>query len=127
VNRAQETFMATIVIGNLIVFLVTCGVVTYKGLDLKKRSSWWYGLYAFISGFMTGIVRSDANGGYLVGTNLTQAFLAGTMFVVILMGSVITHRQTSWAEEYLGHPEEEYQEKLDNLSESLFQDRLKKK
>ena len=119
--------MATIVIGNFLIFMVICGVVTYKGLDLKNRSNWWYVLYAFVSGLMIGTVRTDGNAGYPLVTRWSQAFLVGIVFVVILMSSIITHRQRIWAEKYLGHPEEEYQEKLDSLAESLFQDRLKKK
>jgi hypothetical protein len=119
--------MATIVFGNLFVFLVICGIVTFKGLDLKKRSSWWYGLYAFISGFMIGFLRSDDNGGYHVVMNLTASFQAGAAFLLILVGSVITSQQRSWAEKYLARSEEGYQEKLDNLAESLFKDKSKRK
>jgi uncharacterized membrane protein YczE len=118
--------MATIVIGNLIVFLVICGVVMYKGLDLKKRSNWWYGLYAFISGFVIGLVRSDGNGGYHAVTNLTASFQAGTVFFIILVGSVMTHWQKTKAEKYLARSEEEYQEKLDILAESLIKDKSKR-
>lgn len=119
--------MTTIIFGNLFVFLVICCIVLFRGLDLKKRSSWWYGLYAFISGFMIGLLRSDDNGGYHVATNLTASFQAGAAFVLILVGSAITHRQKSWAEKYLARSEEEYQEKLDNLAESLFKDKSKRK
>jgi hypothetical protein len=119
--------MATIVFGNVFIFLVICGFVVFKGLDLKKRSNWWYGLYAFISGFMIGFLRSDGSGSYYVVTNLTASFQAGTLFLVVLLGSVMTHWQKTKAEKYLGHPEEEYREHLGSLAESLFNDRLKKK
>ena len=119
--------MATLVLGNVFVFLVICGIVTYKGLDLKKRSSWWYGFYAFISGFMIGFLRSNGNGGYHVVTNLTASFQGGAAFLLILAVSAITHRQRSWAEKYLARDEEEYQEKLDNLAESLFKDKSQRK
>jgi hypothetical protein len=119
--------MATIVFGNLFIFLVICGIVAFKGLDLKKPSSWWYGLYAFMSGFMIGFLRSDGSGGYYVVTNLTASFQAGIVFLVILLGSVMTHWQKTKAEKYLGHPQEGYQEQFGNLAESLFKDRLKKK
>jgi hypothetical protein len=118
--------MKTIVFVNFFIFLVICGIVLYRGLDFKKRSSWWYGPYAFISGFMLSFLISDDNGGYQVVTILTQGFLAGTAFFVMLMGSVITHRQRSWAEKYLAHSEEDYQEKLDSLAESLFKEKSKK-
>jgi hypothetical protein len=115
--------MKTIVIGNVFVFLIICGIVLYRGLDFRKWSSWWYGLYAFISGFMISFLRSEDNGG----TNLTQGFLAGAAFLLILVGNVITHGQRKWAERYIAREEEEYQEKLDNLSESLFKGKSKKK
>ena len=119
--------MAIIVLGNLFVFLVICGIVTFKGLDLKKRSNWWYCLYAFISGFMIGFLRSDDSGGYRVVTNLTASFQVGAVFFVILVGSAMTGWQRIKAEKYLARSEEEYQEKLDNLAKSLFKDKLKKK
>src|SRR5574341_576923 len=119
--------MAILVFGNLIVFLVVCCIVIYRGLDLKKRSSWWYGLYAFISGFMIGFLRSDDNGGYHVVTNLIASLQAGAVFLLILIGSVITHQQKSWAEKYLARSEEESQEKLESLAESLFNDKSKGK
>jgi len=119
--------MATIVFGNLFVFLVICCIVTFKGLDLKKRSNWWYGLYAFISGFMIGFLRSDDNGGYYIVTNLTASFQAGAAFFIILVVSVTTSWQRSIAKKYLDRSEEEYQEKLDNLAESLFKDKSKRK
>lgn len=119
--------MATIVFGNLFVFLIICCVVLFRGLDFKKRSSWWYGLYAFISGFMIGLLRSDDNGGYHVAMNLTASFQAGTAFLLILVGNAITHQQKSWAEKYLARSEEDYQEKLEHLAESLFKDKSKSK
>ena len=119
--------MKTIVVGNVFVFLVICGIVLYRGLDFKKGSSWWYGLYAFISGFMISFLRTDDNGGYQVVTNLIQGFLAGAAFLLILVGNVITHRQRKWAERYLAREEEDYQEKLDNLAESLFENKSKRK
>jgi hypothetical protein len=119
--------MKTIVFVNFFIFLAIFGIVLYRGLDFKKRSSWWYGLYAFISGFILSFLIPDDKGGNQVATILTQGFLAGTAFFVMLMGGVITHRQRIWAEKYLAHSEEDYQEKLDNLAESLFKDKLKKK
>ncbi len=119
--------MATLVFANLVIFLVVCCIVMYKGLDLKKWSSLWYGLYAFISGFIIGFLRSDDNGGYHVVTNLTASFQVGAVFLLMLVGSVITHRQKSRAEKYLAHSEEESQEKLANLAESLFKDKSKRK
>jgi hypothetical protein len=118
--------MKTIVFVNFFIFLVVCGIVLYRGLDFKKRSSWWHGLYAFISGFMLSFLISDDNGGNHVVTVLTQGFLAGTAFLVMLMGSVITQRQRNQAEKYLAHSEEDYQETLDNLAKSLFKDKAKK-
>jgi hypothetical protein len=71
---------------------------------------------------MIGLLRSDDNGVYHVATNLTASFQAGAAFLLVLVGSAITHRQRSWAEKYLARSEEESQEKLNNLAESLFKD-----
>lgn len=49
--------METIVIVNFFVFLIVGGIRMVMGLDLKKWSSWLWGLYAFISGLSAGLLR----------------------------------------------------------------------
>lgn len=120
--------MATIILGNFFVFIVICFIATLKGLDLKKRSSWWYGLYGFISGFLIGFLRSDDSGGYHIVTNLTASFQAGVVFaVVVLVGSATTRWQRSMGEKYLARSEDDFQKNLENLAENLFKDRSNKK
>ena len=119
--------MAIIIFGNLFIFLVVCGILTFKGLDLKKRSNWLYGLYAFISGSMIGFLSSDDNGGYRIVTNLTASFQAGAVFLLILIGSVTTGRQRSMAKKYIARSEERSQEKMNNLAENLFKNKSKRK
>ena len=120
--------MTTIIFGNFFVFVIVGFIVTIKGLDLKKRSSWWFGLYGFISGFLIGFLRSDDIGGYQVITNLTASFQIGIVFAfVVLIGSATNRWYRNMGENYLARSEEDFQEKLENLSERLFQDASERK
>jgi len=98
------------------------------GIDLKKRSSWLLGLYAFISGFLAGFVRSDGAGGYKVVTNLIASLQLGVIFsLVYMVGGATTRWQRSMGEKYLARSENAFQEQLKNLAENLLYDRSKKK
>lgn len=59
--------METIVIANLIVFMIISTMVVFIGLDLKKWTSWLYGLYGLISGFLLGLLYANALGGFGLG------------------------------------------------------------
>jgi hypothetical protein len=78
--------MSAIVNANFVVYLIVCGAAIFVGLDLKRLSSWLFGLYGFISGFLFGLLKADASGGLLLG-----ALFA---FVVIYGGATsMWHRQ----------------------------------
>jgi hypothetical protein len=59
--------METITIANVFIFLLVCGICVYFGLDLKKWSSWLFGLYGFRSGFLFGYTYGDMKGCLEVG------------------------------------------------------------
>jgi hypothetical protein len=48
----SSTGMAKIILVKFFVFLIVGSITTYKGLDLKKPSSWLSGIYGFVSGFL---------------------------------------------------------------------------
>jgi hypothetical protein len=78
--------MELIVFANILVCMVTCGIGIFIGLDLKKWSSWLYGLYGFLSGFTISIIIGDVLAGLKIG------FL--TAFVVMFCGAMSRwHRQ----------------------------------
>jgi hypothetical protein len=120
--------MTTIILANFFVFLIVCFIATLKGLDFGKRSSWLYGLYGFISGFLIGFLRSDGSGGYHVITNLPGSFQIGALFAfVVFFGGATSRWHRSMGEKYLARSEENYQEKLENLADRLFNDKPSKK
>ena len=59
--------METIVIVILIPYLIVSGIGTFKGLDLRKWSSWLYGIYGFLSGLIIGFLTGNAGGGVKLG------------------------------------------------------------
>lgn len=84
--------MATIIIANVFVFLIVYFMVTFKGLDLKKWSSWLYGLY----GFLTGFLSQDNTGDLRLAVNLAGSLQVGALFafIVIYTGAMNRwHRQ----------------------------------
>jgi hypothetical protein len=60
--------METVLLVNLFVFVIVSGIGTFVGLDLKKWSSWLYGLYGFLTGFSTYFLRPDVVGSLQLGT-----------------------------------------------------------
>lgn len=124
-----ETIMAKVIIANVILFVIIGSIWGIgMGIDLKKQSSWLLGLYAFISGFLAGFVRSDGAGGYEVVTNLTTSLQLGLIFsFVYMVGGAITRWQKNMAEKYLARSEQNHQEKLENLAENLFKDKSNRK
>jgi len=116
--------MITLIFANFIIFVIISAIWTLRGLDLKKRSSWFYGVYGFISGFLIGFLRSDRAGGYQLIMNLPASFQAGTLFAfVILFGGATNRWSRRRAEKYLERTERRVEEQYDNLAESLFNDR----
>jgi hypothetical protein len=65
---------------NLIVFSIVYVIGVFYGFDIKKRSTWIYGLYGFLSFFCVGYLYADLSFGLLAG--LVMAFMliyTGTM------------------------------------------------
>jgi len=59
--------METAAIYVILIFAVVCGFGIYKGLDLRKGSSWLYGLFAILIGLLLGFLRDDINSGFKIG------------------------------------------------------------
>jgi hypothetical protein len=77
--------MKTIILANLFVFVIVSGFVVFNGLDLKKWSSWLFGVYAFLSGLSINI---------LYPTNAFTSLEAGAFFAfIVLCGGAITRWQ----------------------------------
>jgi len=69
--------METIIMANFMVFLLVSGIGVFVGLDLKKWSSWLYGAYGFLSGFLMGQQAADAGQGIILGALFAFAVLFG--------------------------------------------------
>jgi hypothetical protein len=124
-GEIAEKPMATIILANFFVFIIVSSIATFKGLDLKKRSSWVYGLYGFISGFLIGFLRADDSGGYHFVTNLTASFQAGLIFAfVVLFGGATNRWHRSIGEKYLARSEEDFQQKTRKSCSKSFQRRI---
>ena len=84
--------MVTIISTNFLVFLIVLFICIFKGLDLKKWSSWLYGLYGFISGFLVGFLTSDGGGGYHLIPSVTGSLQIGALFAFVIMyGGATSH------------------------------------
>ena len=116
--------MAKVIVANVVLFAIIGSIWAARGIDLKKWSSWLLGMYAFISGFLAGFVRSDGAGGYEVSTNLPASLQVGVVFALAFM---FTGATTRWnrrrAEKYLERAEGHVEEQYENLAQSLFDDR----
>ena len=76
--------MKTIVIVVSLVALVTMGyVASFKGLDLRRRSSWLYGVISFVCGL---VLIMGLNG------NLIDGLKAGGIFALVTLISGATMR-----------------------------------
>jgi len=94
--------MAIVIVANTVLFAIIGSLCVGIGIDLKKRSSWFLGLYAFISGFLIGFARSDSTGGYRIVTNLTGSLQAGLLFAFMFMfGGAMIYWNKQTAEKYL--------------------------
>jgi hypothetical protein len=77
----MQTFIVAIC---LLTFVVTESVACYKGLDLKKRSSWLYGVISFLSGLVLG---------FSLGNDLIEILELAVLFTVFtLLGGVVMRR-----------------------------------
>jgi hypothetical protein len=71
---------------NLFVFFIVFVIGVINGFDLKKRSTWLYGIWGFLSAFLLGFLFADMGAGLLFGVV--------TAFMVIYTGTMISwHRR----------------------------------
>lgn len=89
----RKNGMETIATVNFFVFIVIFIVVTSIGLDIKKISSWLFGLYGFASGFFIIYVSRGS-----LGTSIKAGLIIA--FISILSG-VITRRKKQRADDGL--------------------------
>jgi len=77
--------MKTVVIFvSFTVFIWIVFVASFQGLDLRKRSSWLYGVYGFLSGLALG---TAINGNLIEGLNI------GAMVAFIVLFTGVTMRR----------------------------------
>jgi hypothetical protein len=69
--------MEKLVISNFYIFVIVSCVIVFLGLDLRKWSSWLYGIYGFLSGFFLGLMYLDVWKGVELGFLFAFAVLFG--------------------------------------------------
>ena len=67
-----------VIVVSLIVLLAMVYVASYKGLDLKRRSSWLYGVISFLCGFA---LIMGLNGNLIDGLTAGAIFAFLTLFI----------------------------------------------
>ena len=77
--------MTTIIKVNLFVFVIVAGIAMFRGLDLKKWSSWLFALYGFATGFLCGFLRQDDTGSLELLVNWTGSLQLGVLFAFVVM------------------------------------------
>ncbi len=80
--------MKTIVIVNLVILILLDCIVTGIGLDIKKWTSWLYGLGGFVSSFLTGLNYGDFRDSLILG------LLGG--FVIMFSGVTSHWHRNTW-------------------------------
>jgi len=90
-KAGSSTAMTIIILVNFFVFLIVGAITTYKGLDLKKPSSWLYGIYGLVSGFLFGFLVFNNDDSPALSMNLTASLQIGVIFAfLILLGGATT-------------------------------------
>ena len=84
--------MAGIILANSIVFIIVMGITGYIGLDLKKWSSWLYGIYGFLSGFLLEFLVFNDDNTLGLSMNLTGSLQAGSIFAFLIVWAGVTRR-----------------------------------
>jgi hypothetical protein len=69
--------MEKIVISNFYIFVIVSCLRVFLGLDLRKWSSWLYGIYGFLSGFCLGLIYLDVWKGVELGILFAFAVMFG--------------------------------------------------
>jgi hypothetical protein len=82
--NGELNMKTVLIVVSLAVLLAVLNVATLKGLDLKRRSSWLYGVISFLSG--VGVVIG-------INGNLIEGLIAGVIFAFMtLFSGASTHR-----------------------------------
>jgi len=95
--------MQTLITINFFVFiLILAPIGVAKGLDLKKWSTWLFGLYAFLSGFLMTFIRTDED--------LATRLMVGAVctFAVIFAGVIIRRNKQIYTKEYVDSVKEAF-------------------
>jgi hypothetical protein len=69
--------METIILAILFTYIVGGGIRVFIGLDLRRWTSWLYGIYGFLSGFLIGFLIADIQLGLQVGAIFAFAVMYG--------------------------------------------------
>jgi len=72
-----------VIVASLIVFVVMGYAASLKGIDLRRWSSWLYGVISFLCGF---VLIMGLNG------NLMDGLLAGAIFALLTLVNGVTTR-----------------------------------
>jgi hypothetical protein len=69
--------MEKVAVINFYLFVIVGFMGVFIGLDLRKWSSWLYGIYGFFSGLFLGIMYLDIGSGLELGTLFAFAVMFG--------------------------------------------------
>jgi hypothetical protein len=69
--------MENIAVVNFYIFLIVGFIGIFMGLNLKMWTSWLYGLYGFLTGFLLGFVFLDPSSGLQLGAIFAFAVMFG--------------------------------------------------
>lgn len=72
-----------VIVASLVAFFVMGFIVSFRGLDLRKRSSWLIGAFSFLCGFAMGILLSG---------NRIEGLKVGTAFAFLILVGGATMR-----------------------------------
>jgi ABC-type Mn2+/Zn2+ transport system permease subunit len=86
----METVMVVV---SLVVLLIVGSVASFKGLDLRRRSSWLYGGISFLCGLALGISLSG---------NWVESLKVGAIiaFVTLFTGATMRRHKQKYNEDY---------------------------
>jgi hypothetical protein len=82
----MKTFLITI---SLLLFFLAGSIASWKGLDLRRGSSWLYGVISFLCGLLLGFGLS---------VNLFEGLIAGAIFafLTLLSGAIMRRHKLKY-------------------------------
>ncbi len=84
--------IAKAIIANLFLFIIISVIGVFKGLDIKKKSSWLFALYGFLTGFlMNFLVQYDYDNLKFI-VNWKAGIQLGILFAFAVMYVGVTNR-----------------------------------